>query len=487
MQDPWVCLTRRRFVQVGCSGLLGMSHPGLLAGRSAASAATAPGVPAAPPRAEVDIGKRIELFVDDHLIERLGGSARLQVQRPEPKEIVLTADRPWEGNTSAYYTVFRDDDRYRMYYRGAHFDEKAKRETQREVTCYAESRDGIHWVKPDLGLFAFDASKSNNIVWDGPGTHNFTPFRDANPDCLAAARYKALAGIPGGLRAFRSADGVHWEPMAEAPVITRGAFDSQNLAFGDPHAGVYREFHRDSRDGIRDIRTGTSADFLKWTDPVFLEYTGAPREHLYTNAVLSYFRAPHLLVAFPTRFLPATEQTEPTFMSSRDGKSFRRFPDAVIPRTAPENRDGNRSNYMAWGLVQLSGHDRELSVYAKEAYYTGSGSRLRRFTYRLDGFVALHADPDGGEALTGPLRFQGRRLVVNARTAGAGSIQVGILGADGPPPSGYSASDSRPFRGDEVAGVMGWSGGDDLSPLAGQTIRLRFILKNADVFSFHFE
>ena len=83
-----------------------------------------------------------------------------------------------------------------MYYRGAHFDEKAKQSTHREVTCYAESRDGIHWEKPKLGLFEFNGSNENNIVWDGElaDTHNFTVFKDANPNCSADARYKALAG-----------------------------------------------------------------------------------------------------------------------------------------------------------------------------------------------------------------------------------------------------------------------------------------------------
>ena len=94
-------------------------------------------------------------------------------------------------------------------------------------------------------------------------------------------------------------------------------------------------------------------------------------------------------------------------MVSRDGSTFRRYSEAIIPTTAPMNRDGNRSNYMAWGLVQLPG-DKEWSVYAKEAYYTGSGSRVRRFTYRADGLVALTAGADGGEAITRPLSFSGR-------------------------------------------------------------------------------
>ena len=117
------------------------------------------------------IGSRLEPLVDNHLIERLSGAAALKVQRPEPKEVVLTADKPWEGNTSAYYTVIQDDDKFRVYYRGSHFDPPTKKETHREVTCYAESTDGIHFTKPELGQFEFNGSKANNIVWDGPGTH----------------------------------------------------------------------------------------------------------------------------------------------------------------------------------------------------------------------------------------------------------------------------------------------------------------------------
>ena len=99
----------------------------------------------------LDIGSRLELFVDDYLIDELAGDAELKLHRPEPREVVLVTDRPWEGNTSAYYTIFQDDDVLRMYYRGSHFDEKARKSAHREVTCYAESTDGIRWTRPKPG------------------------------------------------------------------------------------------------------------------------------------------------------------------------------------------------------------------------------------------------------------------------------------------------------------------------------------------------
>ena len=388
------------------------------------------------------LGSRVEPFVDDYLIDRLGGTARLVVQKPEPKEVVLRTDRPWEGNTSAYFTIFDDDGTYRMYYRGADFDVAKKKPSHREVTCYAESKDGLVWTKPNLGLVAFDGSTQNNILRDGPGSHNFTPFKDDRPGCPPRVRYKCLALVKGGLMALRSADAIHWEPLTAAPVITRGVFDSQNLAFWDAHAGTYREYHRVFSGGIRGIMTGTSDDFLKWTDPVLLEYPETPPEHLYTNAIRPYFRAPHILIGFPTHFLPATEQTEPTFMASRDGKVFHRYTDPVIPTTAAD-RDGNRSNDMTWGLVQLPGQSRELSVYATEAYYAGPAGRIRRFAYRLDGFVAPHAGPEGGEAVTRPVRFQGRKLVVNFRSAPAEKFGSNYSTLPGQPYPVYMAADCR--------------------------------------------
>jgi hypothetical protein len=438
------------------------------------------------PQEPFDVGSRLELFVDDFLIDRLDGTARQVLQRPTPREVVLVADRPWEGNCSAYFTVFRDGDLYRMYYRGLHLDDKTRAPAHQEVTCYAESKDGLHWTRPDLGLFAFDGSKKNNIVWTGTGAHNFTPFKDANPQCPADKRYKALAGIQGGLRALKSADGIHWSLMREQAVITRGAFDSQNVAFWDPNLGKYRDYHRAFR-GVRDIMTSISEDFLDWTPPAFLDYRGGKWEDLYTNAIRPYERAPHFLLGFPTRFLPAREQTEPTFMASRDGQTFRRWTEAVVPTTAPKNRDGNRSNYLAWGMVVLPGREGELSVYGTEAYFTGPAGRLRRFAYRLDGFVAVHATAERGQLVTKPLRFQGDRLVLNFVTAPRGSVRVELQRADGKPLPGLSLDDCQPLRGDAVAQGVSWGTTADLRRWAGQPVRLCFELKDADLFSFRFQ
>jgi hypothetical protein len=410
----------------------------------------------------VELDNRLEIFADDFLIDQLSGDAQHILVQPEPQEVVLVTNAPWEGNTSAYYTLFQDGDRYRMYYRGSHFNQETGRATHPEFTCYAESSDGIHWSKPNLGLFEFQGSKENNIVWSGPGTHNFTPFKDTNPACPPDSRYKALARAdaiePDGgqqgqaLYAFQSPDGIHWSLMQPEPVITEGAFDSQNLAFWDPNRQCYAEFHRTFRDGVRDIQTCTSTDFRNWSDPLFLLYPGAPREHLYTNAIMLYDRAPYLYIGFPTRYLPDEGQrVEPTFMVSRDGRSFHRWLEPVITESAPEDRHGNRSNYMAWGLLRLPYNPDEYSVYGTEAYYAGPDSRLRRFTYRSDGFTTIKAGPAGGQLLTKPLFFTGDQLVLNFRTQTEGYLKVEILQPDGTVIPEFRADLCVPLQGDHIA------------------------------------
>jgi hypothetical protein len=432
----------------------------------------------------LDIGSRRELFVDEYLIERLSDAA-LTVHRPIPAEVVFTCDQPWEGNTSAYFTLFADGDRFRMYYRGSHYDEQQKKPAHPEFTCYAESRDGLTWTRPKLGLFEFNGSKENNIVWTGAAAHCFTPFKDANPDCGPAARYKALSRGPGrGLHAFQSPDGIRWQLAAPDFVITEGDFDSQNLAFWDSVRGCYVEYHRKSRDGARNIMTSTSSDFLHWTRPEFLDYGDAPQEHLYTNAVQPYFRAPHLLLGFPTRFQPKTQQVEPILMTSRDGRRFRRWAEPLIPITAPAERDGNRSNYMTWGLLQLPDKPHQLSVFATERYYTGPGSRLRRFTFRTDGFVSVRARQ--GELLTRPLKFAGNSLSLNYHTGPSGSLKIELQDAAGKAIPGFSLADSQSLQGDAIDQAVTWANGGDVSVLAGRPVRMRFVLEDADLYAMQF-
>ena len=171
-------------------------------------------------------------------------------------------------------------------------------------------------------------------------------------------------------------------------------------------------------------------------------------------------------------------------MASHDGLRFKRWLDPLIPEDAPEEREGNRSNYMTWGLIQLPGDSQKLSVYATEAYYTGPDCRVRRFTFRVDGFVSLTGRREG-TLLTKPVTFRGSRLQLNFLTREGGSVRVGLHSAEGRPIRGFSLDECRPLSGDEPAQAVTWEGGD-LSQLADRPVRLLFEVRAADVFSFQF-
>lgn len=471
----------------------------------------------------IDVGSRLELIVDNYLIDGLIGKAELRMHHPKPQGVALVTDKPWEGNSCAYMTVIRDGNLYRMYYRGSQavYTKDRIEEPHPEYTCYAESPDGIIWTKPNLGLLEIAGTLDNNVIMTpetaGRATHNFCPFIDTRPGVTVSERYKAVGGLSDGLYAFVSADGIRWRRLQEQPVITQGDFDSQNLAFWDVERGEYRAYFRAFRNG-RDIKTCTSRDFRNWTDPIFLEYSPDRISQLYTNQINPYYRAPHIFLGFPTRytdrgwtestkFLPQLEYrrirasrsqregtavTDGMFITSRDALRFSVWPESFI-RPGLKLRDNwfYGDNYQSLGLVETSstieGAPDELSVYVSESSMQGTSSRWRRHTLRIDGFVSVQAPLSGGEMITKPITFSGDQLVINYSTSAAGSIQVEIQDMSRKPVPGFSLSESEEIYGDSLEQIVLWKGGSDLGALSGKPVRLRFVLKDADLYSFRFQ
>ncbi len=454
----------------------------------------------------IPLGSRLELFVDDHIVETMRGTA-LVLQRPQPGGSVLAFDRPWEGASSGYVTVFKDGERYRMYYRGSSLPGYAvpsllaPGETvipdHPAVTCYAESRDGIGWTKPDLGLFEFAGSKKNNIVWTGPSADNLAVFKDENPAAPAAERYKAVGSDRVGnkpvLAAFASADGLRWRRLRQDPILTDGMFDSLNVAFWDAERGQYLAVYRDFRSGVRTIKTATSSDFLRWSPGAWGDFGDAPLEHLYTNATTPYFRAPHIYLALPRRFLPwrnfypdapSPGASDGVFMSSRDGLHWNRhFLESFI-RPGPDPRNWpQRANTPAWGIVPTG--ESEMSIYV-ERHRTSPTNHLERLVLRTDGFVSVHAGYAEGELVTRTLTFTGESLILNYATSAAGSIRIEIQDARGNPLPGLALEDSPLLWGDRIEGVVRWPRPGALKGLAGLPVRLRFVVKDADLYSLRF-
>jgi hypothetical protein len=459
------------------------------------------------------VDSRRELFVDHYVIDKLEGAC-LALCRPRDEGIVLKFDKPWEGPFSGYTTVVQDGPSYRLYYRGLPTAEHGS--DKLEVTCVAESNDGVRWTKPELGLFEVGGTRANNVVLAGdrPYSHNFSPFLDARPGVPRDERHKALAGHGGGLMAFGSADGLHWRKLAKAPVLRcpqTKAFDSQNVGFWSPAEGCYVCYFRTWSDknarGMRLISRATSKDFLNWSAPEVMEYRQgdrtAPVEQLYTNQTQPYFRAPQVYVALAARFMPGRQaitdeeakaiRVDPHYyrdcsdvvlMSTRGGNVYdRTFLEGFVrPGIGPENWV-SRTNYPALGVVQ-TGAD-TMSFYTN-CNYGQPTACLRRYTLRLDGFASLRAPYEGGEMVSRPLTFAGNRLSLNFATSAAGGVRVEIQDSSGRPIPGYTLAECDELIGNALDRTVSWRKVGDVKPLAGRPIRLRFLMKDADLYSLKF-
>ncbi len=463
------------------------------------------GFAAAPEDSVTALGDRRELFVDHTLIESMEG-ATLRLHEPVREGVALLFDRPYEGCYSAYATVLSDRGKFRMYYRGL----PAPGADIKAVTCYAESINGVHWTKPDLGLYEYDGSTANNIVFGEKNVYsrNFSPFIDHRPGVPESERFKAIAGVETkGLVAFASADGLNWHQWGPEYIFTDGMFDSHNVVFWSDHEQAYvcyfRTWTGEGFEGYRTISRTTSPDLLNWTKPVRCRFGDTPMEHLYTNGMQPYFRAPHIYVGLAKRFFP-----EKAAFEAQKGQAFHRDPNRgdsssdavlltsrggdVIDRTfmegfirpGPTRRDwAARDNTPGLGIVPSG--ERDMYIY-RMSHYGQVTSHLSLHRMRTDGFVSVSAPYGGGEILTKPFTFEGDELVINYASSAAGSVRVEIQDVDGNALPGFSAEKCALIFGDEIDRSVHWASGADLGDVSGQPVRLRIEMSDADLYSLRF-
>ncbi|MFN0166606.1 MAG: hypothetical protein ACKV22_09250 [Bryobacteraceae bacterium] len=445
----------------------------------------------------IDVGRDLQLFLDDRVVE---SQERVQtvLHSPRPAEVVIRLDRPYEDDTLYDPTVIKDGDRYRMWYR-ANFNGPPS------YTGYAESADGVRWTKPNLGIIPIGGSAANNVVWGGPGS-TISVFKDANPATRAGELYKGTALVNrlpngrAGLYGMVSPDGLHWRLLQPDPILVAPAddpmLDSHNIVLWDSARRHYAIYARGwKRHKVRDVRRFTSTDFRHWTEPKFLDFADAPVEHLYKNAAIPYYRRPDLILLFPKRYVPDRRHasvnwpldgiSDVVFAFSYDGLRFdRRYMEAFLRPGMDEHNWHERAIEAGPALVPTG--PGEMSLYYVEHYRT-PGVQIRRGVLREDGFVSLKAPYRGGIVRTKPIRFAGSRLVLNYSTSAAGSIRIAIEDAAGQPIRGFGAEECPEIFGDDVNHTVRWKTGPDVSSLAGKPVRLRFEMRDADLYSFRFD
>ena len=463
----------------------------------------------------------------------MDGSTSLKLHSPTPAGVAISYDDPWEqgekGSTSFFTTVFQDGDIYRMYYRG------------HTHVCYAESSDGINWTKPKLGMVESDGSSQNNIILET--CHNaFTPFLDTKPGVSSTHKYKASMELEGGqkgLHFYSSSDGMNFSRLGGDPAIPwtiPNHFDSQNVVFWSEVESKYVMYarHMVASDGelidtdeylsilhndleglmvrdsvkglyIRSTARATSSDFVNWSDFTPMEYSDTdsitPSAQLYTNQTTPYFRANHIYISLPGRIffgkMAKKSLLEPAHTSSigdcSDGVMLTTragshrydftFRESLLRPGIGDENWTTRNNYPAFGIIQTG--ESEMSMFVQR-HYTQLTAHLERMTLRLDGFASLNALYDEGQMITRPVDFSGNRLELNYSTSAAGRLRVGLLDISGIPIDGFGTDDCDALIGDEISRFVSWKGSTDLSKIVGQAVRVRFVMSDADVYSFQF-
>jgi hypothetical protein len=486
---------------------------------------------------------RTILFADDGEVLYRAGTQRI----PRPFERaaenpLIACDRPWEV-AIAWSSVHRDEQtgRYQLWYQ-AYAGRAARDRTRSCTVCYAESADGIHFTKPELGLFAFnDVAKTNIVlVANGGRSDRYGASVVVDPgDPDPGRRYKMAffdfaedggREYPGLCVAF-APDGIHWTRYPRAPLL-RAAYgdygeavpysdeaaarpwsvplsvaDAVDVFFDKPRGvfACYGKMWIDGPDGGMFFKHAMgrweSRDFVHWSRPRLVlapDDLDRPHVEFHTSPVFRhgdrYFCLNQILDRGTGGGVIDIE-----LMTSRDGLAWERpFRDRFVLARGPAGRFDSGSIFTNATPVILpdemrfyyGGYSQGATGADDTTHVSGIGmARLPRD--RFAGLRPVARSDQGtlrkplanlGQVTLKPMnlgRYAG--LTVNA-DASAGTVLVSLLDGEGRRIRGFSAEDCVPVRGDGLRHPVTWRNRREGDWPAGD-VHLRLHLDNATVYA----
>ena len=459
-------------------------------------------------KVQSQVEQRKFLVLDSRIIESTE-NAKLSIGKVKKHAAnpLFGEDKPWEkryDNVYARVLYDEEDQLYKCWYMPFIIDNSAKGMTlaQREEKpyrgpdnrdegiCYAFSKDGIHWEKPELGIVEFLGNSRNNIAVRGPhGSSVFKDLREPDP----AKRFKALViGQTTGhteLAVAFSADGVHWSqqiPCPEAGI----RWDSANNALWVPELGQYVGFTRISsetkvtvngqKQGVRAVGRITSKDFVKWTKVEQVFEGLQPDLQIYCMPV---FRYGGVYLGLPVIYHPHEDRSHTELAWSPDTIHWHR----VCPGSPLIPQGSERGDY-DWGCVYGAAGpvflEDEIRLYYGGSDGTHGGWRLGYFclaTLRPDGFAGYEPQSTNAPAIitTKPATGYFAALDITADVQVGGSIRVAVVDNQG-----TELARSKPVNGTVTNGKVRWESGWDATATSGKKIALKFVLENAKLYSF---
>jgi hypothetical protein len=463
---------------------------------------------------------RRHLFLDPAMIEK-SERVSLVVNPAQRRETVLRPDRPWEQLMISFFLTVRDEGgKLRLWY-------ICRDKQNRPNVAYAESRDGIAWAKPDLGIVEYEGSKANNLV----GLQRLEGVVFADPRMPAAERFQYVttasppggAAGPTGLYRFHSPDGLRWNRDA-TPLVAAGS-DTQNVTFWDGRIGRYVVYMRgwnpapnrrkvvrielpDLKSPLATVPTkrGVGNYFYDEVPTVLqCDERDPARTDIYNLAAQPYPLDESWYVAFPAFLRRSAAADAPgyrgshrgpvevQFVGSRDGIVWQRYDRAPYARpglAAPEKKN---MVFMGTGLVVRGD---EIWQYGTEfesehgdvaARQKKTDGVIVRWVQRVDGFVSANTGDDEGTLRSAAVTVTGGNLLLNLDTGALGELRVALLDAAGRPIAGFEAVDCTPLQINSPGARVGWAASNDLASLRGRDVRLEFRSRRTKLYSFRFE
>jgi len=359
---------------------------------------------------------------------------------------------------------------------------------------YAESDDGISWRRPLLDVIEVGRRRSN-IVFD-KSPHGACVFYDEREE-RAGWKYKMMCGAAPSHRIslFRSADGIHWLPGAENPVI--GSNPDCPMSMLRANDGRYVAYHRPSF-GDRRVGRSESWDLVHWGEPrMVLDQSPAdpPQTQFYGMGAAVY--GPYeigTLWVYRTDpedmgFYKMHGHQETELAYTRSGYAWHRAAPGQpwLPRGAASTWE--------WGNIQAASAPVFLADEVR-FYYAASrtehGAKEWRgraprcgigfASIRPDRFVALVAAREG-RLLTRPFWTETPLFWVNAAVRRGGFVLVEVTDIESRPIPGFGLKECVPIVGDSISHRVRWRGEPDASALAYREIRLRVQAHNARLYA----
>lgn len=462
---------------------------------------------AAPP-AVVPIDGGRQLFVDDFLVEQTTLKRTFHLPEPYPGNPILKPECAWEmAGRGPMAMPFSDgvwfdpkDATFKMWYYAGHGG---------GATCYATSKDGLHWEKPTL-----DVVPGTNIVYQG-SRDSGTVWLDHHPK-TPDERFKMTLYAGGRLHLFRSPDGIHWTKVLEG-----GRTGDRSTFFYNPfrQRWVY-SIRSGSRFG-RSRHYWETEDFFAFTqevtdrkEPVIwitADSADPKREDLdvrpqlynldcvaYESVLLGLFAIwrgdyrdnPRTERAKELNALGRPKQNSLCVGFSRDGFHWDRPDRRPFLPTSERMGDWNWGNVQSAGGCCLVVGDRLYFYYSGRAgksfpgcEFSDAGGSTGVAFLRRDGFASMDAGAEEGTLTTRPVTFKGRYLFVNAATA-KGELRVAVLDQNGQEVEPFTRARCVPLQADKTLQRVRWQGAEDLARLVGQTVRFRFFLRQGSLYAF---